>query len=294
VPELLKRPPASPASRFLLGNCQSSVLYGSVGSGQVRLGSDSGECGLVRFSCGLWNDRENDRRCSSIQRMLAWERAGGARPRRQAFCRTGCRRRSQTKGGRPTPGAADAWQRADLRPPVRVRRLVAAGLQQRRQGWALLLDLGPGPLPPSSRSLTSGPGGVLIARGIGVRRCAEGSPQHAKGDAGAQERLRRSDHADDPDKGAGQRGVVGGGGMQPGQVGAEQPDLQGSASRDAGETRSPPAAMSHGTSTTRPTSPKKRRGWGWMPRQCFGFDPLAGELGAAILIVHGGVEPERP
>jgi hypothetical protein len=64
----------------------------------------------------------------------------------------------------------------------------------------------------------------------------EVSPQHANGDAGGQERLRRSDHANDPDKGAGQRGVVGGGGgMQPGQVGADKPDLQGSASGDAGE-----------------------------------------------------------
>jgi hypothetical protein len=25
------------------------------------LGGVSGECGLVRFSCGLWNDRENER-----------------------------------------------------------------------------------------------------------------------------------------------------------------------------------------------------------------------------------------
>ena len=24
------------------------------------MGGDSGESGLVRFSCGLWNDREND------------------------------------------------------------------------------------------------------------------------------------------------------------------------------------------------------------------------------------------
>jgi len=28
---------------------------------QVRLGGVSGESGLVRFSCGLWNDCENDR-----------------------------------------------------------------------------------------------------------------------------------------------------------------------------------------------------------------------------------------
>jgi hypothetical protein len=51
----------SSSNRCCLGNnCRSSGLYGSVGSSQVRLGGLSGECGLVRFSCGLWNDREND------------------------------------------------------------------------------------------------------------------------------------------------------------------------------------------------------------------------------------------
>jgi hypothetical protein len=75
------------------------------------------------------------------------------------------------------------------------------------------------PLPDAWQGQTSGTGprrpagGVLIARDIGVRRWMEASPQHTKGDAGTQERLRRSDHANDPDKGAGQRGVVGGGGM---------------------------------------------------------------------------------
>jgi hypothetical protein len=40
---------------YCLGdNCQSSGLYGPVGSSQVRLGGDSVEPGLVRCSCGLW------------------------------------------------------------------------------------------------------------------------------------------------------------------------------------------------------------------------------------------------
>jgi hypothetical protein len=39
-------------------DCQSSVLYGPVGSGQVRLGSDSVQCGVVRSSTGWWNDCE--------------------------------------------------------------------------------------------------------------------------------------------------------------------------------------------------------------------------------------------
>jgi hypothetical protein len=49
-----------PAACCLGDNCQSSVLYGPVGSSQVRLVDDSGESGLVGCSCGLWNDREND------------------------------------------------------------------------------------------------------------------------------------------------------------------------------------------------------------------------------------------
>jgi hypothetical protein len=40
-------------------DCPSSGLYGPVRSGQVRLGVDSDEPGLVRLSCGLWNDSQN-------------------------------------------------------------------------------------------------------------------------------------------------------------------------------------------------------------------------------------------
>ena len=53
---------------------------------------------------------------------------------------------------------------------------------------------------------------------------------------------------------------MGGGGVEPGDVGADQPGLEGSPALDAGEDRSPPAAMSHGTSTTRARSRNKRRG----------------------------------
>jgi hypothetical protein len=63
-----------PATCCLGDNCQSSVLYGSVGSSQVRLGGVSGESGLVRFSCGLWNDRENDQQCKL--RRVQEERMG--------------------------------------------------------------------------------------------------------------------------------------------------------------------------------------------------------------------------
>jgi hypothetical protein len=41
-------------------NCRYFVLYGPVRSGQVRLGRDSVESGLVRFSRAWWNDCEND------------------------------------------------------------------------------------------------------------------------------------------------------------------------------------------------------------------------------------------
>jgi hypothetical protein len=51
----------SSSNRRCLGdNCQSSVLYVPVGSGQVRLGRHSVECGLVGCSRPWWNDREND------------------------------------------------------------------------------------------------------------------------------------------------------------------------------------------------------------------------------------------
>jgi hypothetical protein len=60
-------------------------------------------------------------------------------------------------------------------------------------------------------------------------------PQYANGDAGMQERLGWRDEASDPDKGAGQAGVIRGGGMQPGHVGAGQPDLEGSMALNAGE-----------------------------------------------------------
>jgi hypothetical protein len=42
------------------GGCPASGLYGPVGPGQVRLGVDSGESGLVRCSTAWWNDRQND------------------------------------------------------------------------------------------------------------------------------------------------------------------------------------------------------------------------------------------
>jgi len=44
-------------------NCQSSAQTAPVGSRQLRLGGDSGECGLVGCSRAWWNDRQNDQQC---------------------------------------------------------------------------------------------------------------------------------------------------------------------------------------------------------------------------------------
>jgi hypothetical protein len=67
--------PTRTAGRCLGDNCQSSGLFGPVGSRQVRREDDSGESGLVRLSCGLWNDRENDHRSKRWGRVCR----GGAR-----------------------------------------------------------------------------------------------------------------------------------------------------------------------------------------------------------------------
>lgn len=63
--------------------CQSSGLYGPARSGQVRLGCDSGESGLIGCTCGLWNDCENDRRHPhpSAAPLVRGLRAGVPRPR---------------------------------------------------------------------------------------------------------------------------------------------------------------------------------------------------------------------
>jgi hypothetical protein len=49
-----------PAACCLGDNCPYSAQTVPVGSGQLRLGGHSGECGLVGYSRVWWNDREND------------------------------------------------------------------------------------------------------------------------------------------------------------------------------------------------------------------------------------------
>jgi hypothetical protein len=79
--------------------------------------------------------------------MLAWERAEGARPLRQASCSTGCRRRSQTEGATDPRScrclAAGRPQATGPRWPAGGRRTPAAA-----PGCASPLDLGQGLLQP--------------------------------------------------------------------------------------------------------------------------------------------------
>jgi hypothetical protein len=49
-----------PATCCLGDNCRYSALTVPVGSRQLRLGEDSGQCALVGCSRAWWNDREND------------------------------------------------------------------------------------------------------------------------------------------------------------------------------------------------------------------------------------------
>jgi hypothetical protein len=58
-----------PSTCCLGDNCQSSAQTAPVGSGQLRLGRHSAECGLVGYSRVWWNDRENDHR-RKLQRRL--------------------------------------------------------------------------------------------------------------------------------------------------------------------------------------------------------------------------------
>jgi hypothetical protein len=73
------------ASRCLGDNCQSSALYGPVGSDQVRLGGVSVQCGLVRCSTVWWNDREN---AQLSKRGAAW--SNGRYPQRARRDARGC------------------------------------------------------------------------------------------------------------------------------------------------------------------------------------------------------------
>src|SRR5918996_5231039 len=67
-----------PATCCLGDNCPYSAEPVPVGSSQLRLGGDSGQCGLVGCSRAWWNDCGNDRRrprpirCSACQRASPW------------------------------------------------------------------------------------------------------------------------------------------------------------------------------------------------------------------------------
>jgi hypothetical protein len=70
---------------------------------------------------------------------------------------------------------------------------------------------------------------------VAARRRTRPCPQHAKDDAGAQQRLGWRDQPRDPEKRAGEAGVVGSGGVEPGDVGVDQ--------QDAGQRHHPPATL---------------------------------------------------
>jgi hypothetical protein len=81
------------AGSGLQDNCQSSVLYGPVRSGQVRLGGVSVQCGLVRCSKAWWNDRQNDHEASG---------EGALRPARM-------RARPEGQSGLPDRRTGETW-----------------------------------------------------------------------------------------------------------------------------------------------------------------------------------------
>jgi hypothetical protein len=74
-------------------SCQSSVPSGPVGSGQVRLGGVSVQCGLVRSSKAWWNDRQNDHEASG---------EGALRPARM-------RARPEGQSGLPDRRTGETW-----------------------------------------------------------------------------------------------------------------------------------------------------------------------------------------
>jgi hypothetical protein len=61
------------------------------------------------------------------------------------------------------------------------------------------------------------------------------SPKYANGKGRVQQGLGRRDQPSDPHEGCGEGSVVGGDGVQPGQVGAEEADLDGPVTGDVGE-----------------------------------------------------------
>ena len=96
------------------------------------------------------------------------------------------------------------------------------------------------------------------------RRRMQACPEHAKDDARTQQGLGWGDQAGDPKECAGEVGVVGGGGVQPGQVGVDQPDPQGPSARDGGEDQVD-TGRNVPRDTTRARSWNQRRGCGALP-----------------------------
>jgi hypothetical protein len=122
-------------------NCPHSVVYGSVESGQVRLGGHSVQPGLVRCSCGLWNDCETARRRPPIHstappgRRLSVARNSDRRRPRPSNYETDARRRcgrlqtdlAHQPGGRPSRGRGQDPDAAPKARPVLTLSSYACG-----------------------------------------------------------------------------------------------------------------------------------------------------------------------
>jgi len=120
---------------YLGDNCHSSALTVPVRSRQIRLGGDSGQCGLVRCRCGLWNDRQNDH----LSKQEGWQHPS-SEARRQGregsqACRTArwgtrpdrarCRISASPRGDAVRVRASDGL-------PCRARFALVAGNCQRQ------------------------------------------------------------------------------------------------------------------------------------------------------------------
>jgi hypothetical protein len=137
------------------------------------------------------------------------------------------------------------------------RRIRSAGLQR---GVRAQVSLSP-------RGLGCPDRGPVLEATADAGRWMQAPPQHAKDYARTPQRLGGRDQASDLNKGAGEPGVVGGGGMEPAKVGVDRPDTQSAIALDAGEDQvAANDDAPHGTFTTRARSRNNRRGCGATPR----------------------------
>jgi hypothetical protein len=105
------------------------------------------------------------------------------------------------------------------------RHIRSAGLQREVRAQVSL----------SPRGLGCPDRGPVLEATADAGRWMQAPPQQAKDHARTPQRLGRRDQASDLNKGAGEPGVVDGGGMEPAKVGVDRPDTQSAIALDAGE-----------------------------------------------------------